>query len=353
MIPTAPPALPIPVRATSAATTRAHLGTERRERHQRRREQRQGLVRFAVTSAAVLTGFALLAPTPVPYQEQSWTYQAEATVTGTVEPSTLAANEPSTPEVSTAFLSYAAQGLRVTLNQAADRAVADIAQDPSDQVSSAAMDAAEQELTEAVRRAGWPLPWEKIPEAGPPVDPRLLGGPDAALLSLHNQVTDRLEALTQAVQAWQDARAAEVERLRVEEEARKAAEEAARVAAEAAAKAAAAPAVKTPAPAPETVTQRLTRLMGQLPFTIEVKVTSCSGTPWAYVLGCYGVGESFVQVTEYGLTKPDCRLREVLAHEYRHYMQWRDGLITYDSAGDINVAWLEADADAWASKYGC
>ena len=65
-------------------------------------------------------------------------------------------------------------------------------------------------------------------------------------------------------------------------------------------------------------------------------------------LACYWVGDPVVTLTPRLLTRPDCRIRFSLAHEYRHSWQERNGKFeAWDQAQ------IDADADAFARPFGC
>lgn len=99
----------------------------------------------------------------------------------------------------------------------------------------------------------------------------------------------------------------------------------------------------------ELASERIERLMKDLPFTIPVIFGSCDKVPNPSItLACYTEGDSAIKFTDFGLSKSDCYVQSTIAHEYRHYEQFITGVMAGSS-----VEWLEADARDFQKDYGC
>ena len=94
----------------------------------------------------------------------------------------------------------------------------------------------------------------------------------------------------------------------------------------------------------ESSNDRITRLQKDMDLVFEFKIGECTNDPDAS-WGCYNAGDEFYTVTPSGLAVNDCNLRTTLAHEYRHYLQWTEGLMEGDTIQTRE--WLEADARDW------
>jgi len=153
----------------------------------------------------------------------------------------------------------------------------------------------------------------------------------------------RITILNEAVVAWETELAAEKERIRVAEEARLAAEAAAQ----------ASDGEGGGYYSSEDPWTRINRIASTIPLSLPgiVISDSCAGIGGA--IGCFRGGT--IYVTSYGLTYSDCTLHHMLIHEYRHSVQWNEGLVQYDpSTGAVyNRDWLEQDAENFAYQYGC
>jgi hypothetical protein len=91
------------------------------------------------------------------------------------------------------------------------------------------------------------------------------------------------------------------------------------------------------APVGETPETRITRLQQTIGQPLRYRIGECSTTD--LIWGCYTPGEDFYTITPAVLTESDCVLRTTLAHEYRHYEQWMEGLTKSQ-----DEVWLESDA---------
>jgi hypothetical protein len=91
------------------------------------------------------------------------------------------------------------------------------------------------------------------------------------------------------------------------------------------------------APVGETPETRITRLQQTIGQPLSYRIGECSTTD--LIWGCYTPGENFYTITPAVLTESDCVLRTTLAHEYRHYEQWMEGLTKSQ-----DEVWLESDA---------
>lgn len=99
------------------------------------------------------------------------------------------------------------------------------------------------------------------------------------------------------------------------------------------------------APVGETTEQRITRLQLAINQPFPFKVESCvnhDGMELAW--GCYEPGDDFYTLTPELLEFDDCYVKTTLAHEYRHYQQWTEGLMDGPNLKQNN--WLEDDARA-------
>lgn len=103
-----------------------------------------------------------------------------------------------------------------------------------------------------------------------------------------------------------------------------------------------------------SVAEKLRRALAGLPFNVVFTLsnTQCGIPNWN---GCYTVGTGQIVIREgYVRTASICNVRRVLAHEHRHLWQDQNGLIKFDSRGQIaNRDWLEADARQFERQYGC
>lgn len=185
--------------------------------------------------------------------------------------------------------------------------------------------------------------------------------------------TRRVTVLESKIVAWEGAVVSERLRIKAEEQRKAIEAEAARVAAakaEAARVAAAKSAnSKTPTGSPsktstapaapsaagESDLGRLQRIASTLPFAVPtIVIGSCDSTGLAAAVACYSVGGDVITVIPSYLSRPDCKLRRVIAHESRHYWQYTTGKLTFDSSGQVsNAPWAESDAYAFGDSYGC
>lgn len=166
-----------------------------------------------------------------------------------------------------------------------------------------------------------------------------------AMTTIDLSLNSAVEAVNEAVVAW------EAEQARIAAE-KAAAEEAARAAAAAAAQNRGSS--SSPSRPGETREQRVARIAASLPFSLPgaVQFWDCASVH-AQALACYKDGT--IYITPRGLDRPDCRVRESIAHEYRHWWQHQNGKfqLTPDGSAYLNAEWLEADARAFAAPYGC
>lgn len=169
-----------------------------------------------------------------------------------------------------------------------------------------------------------------------------------AMTTIDLDLDSAVEAVNEAVTAW------EAEQARIAAE-KAAAEEAARAAAAAAAQSrGGSGSSSSPSRPGESREQRVARIAASLPFSLPgaVQFWDCASVH-SQALACYKDGT--IYLTPRGLDRPDCRVRESIAHEYRHYWQHVNGKfqLTPDGSAYLNAEWLEADARAFAAPYGC
>lgn len=98
----------------------------------------------------------------------------------------------------------------------------------------------------------------------------------------------------------------------------------------------------------ESQEQRLARIASTLPFYVPpIIITDRCMQSVPNALGCYA-WQSVIEVTSRGLSRNDCVVKHIIAHETRHYQQHMEGL-----ADNHDGPWLENDAAAFAYGYGC
>lgn len=109
------------------------------------------------------------------------------------------------------------------------------------------------------------------------------------------------------------------------------------------------------APAGETPEERINRLQTTMGLVFSYRIGVCEpvlpGQTPESIAGCYQPGDDFYTITETGLKAGDCQLRRTLAHEYRHYEQWKEGMMILPDLP--NREELEADAEANEWRGGC
>ena len=194
-------------------------------------------------------------------------------------------------------------------------------------------------IDSAVAAAAKPLPYEiEYAALAFLPGPYLLARQAWARVSqVYAAVRSRTETIEGAVSAWTAELGAEKERIR-------AAAEAARIAA--ASRGGAAAALRPG----ESPYNRVARVANTLPFTVAfVMVGGCPGGS----LACYQLGSAYIGMTSAGASRSECRIRTILAHEYRHTRQWNEGIVQLDGGQVLNRSWLESDAQAFARSYGC
>lgn len=210
------------------------------------------------------------------------------------------------------------------------------------EISTAKLTELKAAVDDSVVAAGLPLPREEDrAESRLLLEPSLAPRVAWARISQIDAAADsRIGTIEVAVRGWVDELAAEKERIR------KAAEEAARAAAAAAAARGSGAVSLRPG---ESLHARVARVAATLPFSVSFVISNDCGGARA----CYNVGASFVIVTEGAARMAECRIKRILAHEYRHTLQYLNGQIQVVGSDVANRAWLEADAQAFARGYGC
>jgi hypothetical protein len=217
-------------------------------------------------------------------------------------------------------------------------------------VVTAALTALEAQVNEAK---------EKVMSDLPHYDFLILGGQaytaeyaNKYIKDIEKAETERNEALETAIVAWETELAAEKERIRIAEEKRKAEEAAAAAAKAARSSKSSAPRSTGLYAGTEDFATRIQRVAATLPFAVP-PVSSGSCSQFATAWGCFTT-DNRIYVTASGMKQNDCTLRMILAHEYRHSVQWNTGLVILNELGEIqNREWLESDAYAFGNPYRC
>jgi hypothetical protein len=90
-------------------------------------------------------------------------------------------------------------------------------------------------------------------------------------------------------------------------------------------------------PVGETDTQQIERIQKEIGQVLPFQIGDC--ITGEIIWGCYTPGNDFYTITPDVLAMDECHLRSTLAHEYQHYIQWKQGLTSQHP-----TEWLEADA---------
>lgn len=97
----------------------------------------------------------------------------------------------------------------------------------------------------------------------------------------------------------------------------------------------------------------LQNIVTSLPFTVPpIVFGSCSSTI-GVADACFNYKNN-IMLTPGLMRKSRCYIRRVIAHEYRHWLQWKHGEFKISASGVLlNRSQMEAEAYAFEAKYGC